>query len=169
MTRRLALLAAGGSLGLLLGALAFQYIGGLYPCKMCIWQRWPHGAAIALGAVFLLAAWRPLLLLGALSALVTAGVGVYHAGVEQRWWEGPSACSGNVNSLGGLSASDLVNPNIAVDTVVACDEIVWQLAGLSMAGWNALISGALALIWLAAWRQGGGPLPRAQASSSASQ
>ncbi|MEO1176688.1 MAG: disulfide bond formation protein B, partial [Pseudomonadota bacterium] len=92
MTRqRFILLAAGGSAALLLGAFAFQHLGGLAPCKMCIWQRYPHLAAIALGA---LAVFLPLpvpITLGALAALTTGGIGVFHVGVEQGWWEGKSA------------------------------------------------------------------------------
>jgi disulfide bond formation protein DsbB len=85
--------AAAGSAALLLAALGFQYIGGLAPCPLCIWQRWPHGVAVALG--LLLLAWpaRGLALLGALAALTTSGIGVYHAGIEAGWWPGPATCT----------------------------------------------------------------------------
>jgi len=150
MTRqRFILLAAGGSAALLLGAFAFQHLGGLAPCKMCIWQRYPHLAAIALGA---LAVFLPLpvpITLGAFAALTTGGIGVFHVGVEQGWWEGPSTCSSG--PIGGLSTDDLMNQIMAAP-LVQCDQIAWSLAGISMAGWNALFSFGLALIWLAALR-----------------
>lgn len=150
--RHLTILAAGGSAALLLGALAFQYIGELAPCKMCIWQRWPHGIALLIGLVFLTAAWRPLLLLGALAALTTAGIGIYHAGVEQGWWQGPDTCTSG--PVGGLSADELLNQIMAAP-LVRCDEIAWSMLGVSMAGWNAIASLILAAFWLAAWRRAG--------------
>ena len=153
MTRRnLMLLAAFGSLALLLGALVFQLLG-YAPCKLCIWQRWPHGVAIGAGALVLLSG--PFLiwgLAGALGALTTAGIGVYHAGVEQGWWEGPSTCTGAGDGLAGMSGADLLSTDVPVD-IVMCDEIAWSLAGISMAGWNAIISFALAVLWIAALRK----------------
>ncbi|QHQ35088.1 disulfide bond formation protein B [Algicella marina] len=150
-SRHLALLATGGSLALLLGALAFQHVGGLAPCKMCIWQRWPHAAAVLLGAVFLLAGWRPALLMAALAALVTAGIGAFHAGVEQGWWEGPTTCTSG--PVGNLSAEELMD-QILTAPLVRCDEIAWSLAGISMAGWNAILSMVLVIVWLMAARRG---------------
>ena len=149
--RNLALLAAGGSLALLAGAFVFQALG-YAPCKMCIWQRWPHGIAIGFGA--LAAAVAPLILWtlgGALAALTTAGIGVYHVGVEQKWWEGPSSCTGGGQGLQGLSGADLLSTE-GVANIVMCDEIAWSLAGISMAGWNAIFSFGLASIWFAAFR-----------------
>lgn len=159
MTRKnLMLLAAAGSLALLLGAFGFQLLG-YAPCKLCIWQRWPHGASIAAGALVL--AMGPLVLLGlvgALGALTTAGIGVYHTGIERGWWEGPSDCTGASDSLAGMSGTDLLSTDVPVD-IVMCDEVAWAFLGLSMASWNALISFGLALIWLAALRtRGGGPV-----------
>lgn len=147
--RRWILLAAAGSAALLLGALAFQYIGGLPPCKMCYWQRYPHFAAVAIGGVALLLPRAVLVLAGALAAATTAAVGVFHAGVEQAWWDGPNTCT--AGSPEGLSPDQLLN-QILEAPVVRCDEIVWSLFGLSMAGWNAVISAALMILWLAAWR-----------------
>lgn len=151
MTRRsLILIAAGGSAALLLGALAFQYVGGLAPCTMCIWQRWPHAAAIALGGVGAVFPAAFVAVAGGMAALTTAGIGVFHVGVEQAWWEGPSTCtSGNVT---GMSTGDLME-QIMTAPLVRCDEIAWSLAGISMAGWNAIASLALAVIWIAAARQ----------------
>ena len=153
MTRRnTMLLAAFGSLALLLGAFAFQALG-YAPCKMCIWQRWPHGLAIGAGAlVFFTAPFLLLGLAGALAALTTAAIGTFHAGVELGWWEGPSSCTGNVNALGGMSGADLLSLDAPVD-IVLCDEVAWAFAGISMAGWNAIISLFLAGIWIAALRK----------------
>ncbi len=144
------ILAAGGSAALLLGAWGFQHIGGLAPCKMCIWQRYPHVAAVVIGALALmLPKLNPLPLIGALAAMITAGIGFFHAGVEQGWWEGPSTCTSG--DIGGLSAEELMNQIMAAP-LVRCDEIPWEMFGLSMAGWNAALSAVLVLLWLAAWR-----------------
>ncbi len=143
--------AAGGSALLLAGALAFQYLGGLAPCALCIWQRWPHLAAVAIGLAALAFGGRALPLLGALAALTTAGLGLFHMGVELHWWEGLASCSGG--SIAGLSAADLLDPTVEVGAVVRCDAIAWQMFGLSMAGWNMIASLLLALIWLAAARR----------------
>ena len=149
LTRNLLiLLAAAGSVAVLLGALGFQYLGDLPPCKLCIYQRWPHVAAvvIALGALATRGPAMPLL--GALAALSTAGIGAYHTGVERGWWEGPSSCSGG-GDLTGLSGADLLSTD-TVEKVVMCDEVSWAFAGLSMASWNAVFSLGLAALWLAA-------------------
>ncbi len=153
MTRRqLMLTAAAGSLTLLLGAFVFQALG-YAPCKLCIWQRWPHGLAVGTGV--LVALTGPLALwgiLGAISALATAGLGLYHAGVELKWWQGPTSCTGGGNALGGLSGDQLLSLDAPVD-IVMCDQVAWALAGVSMAGWNAILSVALAGLWIAALRR----------------
>ena len=153
MTRKnLMLVAAGGSLALLLGAFFFQAIG-YAPCKMCIWQRWPHGVAI--GAGLLVLALGPLALLGivgAPGALTTAGIGVYHTGVERGFWEGPSSCTGAGDTMSGLSGSDLLSVDVPVN-IVMCDEVAWAFLGVSMASWNAIFSFILAAIWIAALRR----------------
>ena len=147
MTRRdLMLAAAGGSFALLAGAFFFQWLG-YAPCKMCLWQRWPHAVAIGLGLVALFFAPRWLAALGALAALATAGIGLYHTGVERGWWEGPTSCTGSGNALGG----DLLSLDIA--PVVMCDEVAWQFLTLSMASWNALFSLGFAALWIAALRR----------------
>ncbi len=151
MTQRtLILLATLGSVALLLGAYGFQHIGGLLPCKMCLWQRWPHAAAVIIGILALLAR-RNLAWLGALAAATTGGIGLYHAGVEWGFWPGPSSCSGGGLDMGGMSGGDLLSTEGPV-SMVMCDEVVWSLMGLSMAGWNAVISFALAALWIAAAR-----------------
>lgn len=149
MRRLLILAAAGGSAALLLGALGFQYLGGLPPCDLCIEQRWPHLAAVVIGALALAVPGRLLPLLGGAAALTTSGLGLYHTGVERGWWEGPSTCtSGPVSNL---SPAQLMEQIMAAP-LIRCDEVAWQFLGLSMASWNALLSLGLALIWLTAAR-----------------
>jgi disulfide bond formation protein DsbB len=144
------IIAAAGSAAMMIGALAFQHIGGMAPCKLCIWQRWPHVTAIAIGALAMLAILPQRLLagLGALAALTTAGVGFYHTGVERGWWEGPASCSSN--GVAGRSAEDLF-AQIMAAPLVRCDEVPWEMLGLSMASWNAVASLCLAGLWLVAW------------------
>ncbi len=152
MTQRsLIALAAFGSLAILLGAFAFQYIGGYPPCAMCLWQRWPHAAAIALGVVGVLFPATFIAWLGALAAAITSGLGVYHTGVEQKWWQGPTSCTGSGDALSGLTGTDLLSLD-GPTGVVMCDEIVWDLFGISMAGYNAIFSALFVLIWIAAAR-----------------
>lgn len=143
-----------GSGGLLLGALGFQYLGGLEPCPMCHYQRWPHIAVVALALIGLIALRdrRAALALFPIAAAlaVTAGIGVYHAGVEYAWWAGPGACSG-----GGAFDPTKVTAGGLKDMIgqappARCDAVPWSLAGISMAGWNALISTALAAYALTA-------------------
>ena len=159
------LLAGAGSAALLAGALAFQYIGGLAPCPLCIWQRWPHVAAIVLAGLGLAASRdrRPVAVLGALAMLTGAGLGIYHTGIERNWWEGPAACSA-ANDIGSMSTEELMS-QIMNAPLVRCDEVAWEMLGLSMASWNALASLALAGVWLMAARRP----RRRQDSSSASQ
>ena len=146
----LILLATLGSVALLGGAFAFQYIGGMAPCQLCLWQRWPHAAAILIGVVALTTGWRGLAWLGVIAALVTAGIGIFHVGVEQKWWEGLASCT--AGSIEGISTADLLDPSKDVAAVVRCDAIAWQMLGISMAGWNAILSLVLAGIWVKAAR-----------------
>ncbi len=140
------LLAAGGSLALLAGAFTFQAFGYL-PCKMCLWQRWPHAAAIVIGVLALLLPGRWLPLLGALAAATTAAIGVYHSGVEQKWWAGPASCT-SAGGLDGLSGGDLLSLDGPV--LILCDKISWQIFGLSMASLNAIFSAVLVVLWIMA-------------------
>ena len=142
------LLAGLGSLALLLGAWGFQAMG-YPPCKMCIWQRWPHGLAAGMGLIGAFAPVWPVAVVGAAAALTTSGIGVFHAGVERGWWEGPSACT--AADISGLSPAELMD-QIMSAPLIRCDEIAWQFAGLSMAGWNALLSAGLAVLWVASLR-----------------
>ena len=154
MTRlQTALLAAAGSFALLAGAYLSQALGWA-PCKMCLWQRWPHAAAILIGvAVVVLGPSTALLLLGALAALTTAGIGAYHSGVELKWWEGPSSCSGAGPGLGGLSAEQLLPGASDAPALVMCDTLTPFFLGLTMANWNMILSAGLALVWVAAFRR----------------
>lgn len=153
MTRtNLALLAAAGSAGLLLGALAFQYIGGLAPCVLCIWQRWPHLAALILAAVFLWRGGSVWAVLAGLAALSSAGIGVFHVGVEQGWWQGLAQCS--VNTLANVSTADLLNTDITVGAPAACDKVAWSMFGISMAGYNVISSTLIAGLWAMVARRG---------------
>lgn len=148
MTRAQAIaLASIGSLALLLGAFAFQHIGGFAPCKMCIWQRYPHAIAVVVGVVALRIRTDWLVFTGAASAFASGAIGVFHAGVEQGWWEGPTTCTSG--PIGGVSAQELLDQILAAP-LVRCNDIAWQLGGISMAGWNAIISFALVGFWLLA-------------------
>jgi len=150
MTRtQLILLAATGSAALLIGAWIFQYFG-YPPCKMCYWQRYPHGVAVVIGVIALLIPLALLPLLGALAAATTGAIGVYHTGVEKDWWEGPTSCSSG--SISNLTPQQLMD-QIMTAPLIRCDEVAWSLFGLSMASWNALISFALVVIWITAFRK----------------
>ena len=151
MTRiRLAVLAALGSAGLLIGALIFEHGFGMPPCALCIWQRWPHLAAVALGGLALLVPAAPVLLAGSAAAATSGGVAVYHTGVERGWFQGPQACSAGFD-FSTLSAEELLDRVLAAP-VVRCDEVPWEMLGLSMASWNAIASFGLAGLWLLALR-----------------
>ena len=144
------LLATLGSAALLSGAFLFQAFG-YPPCAMCLWQRWPHGAAIAIGLIALMLPGRALPALGAIAMAATASIGVFHTGVERDWWEGPASCTGTGQGLGSLSGSDL----LATDgpRLIMCDVVSWELFGLSMASWNALLSLGLLALWISALRR----------------
>lgn len=149
--RNLIVLAAAGSTAMLLAAFAFQYIGGLAPCAMCLWQRWPHAIAIAAGALGAVLPVAAVAALGGLAMLGNAGIALYHTGVERDWWEGPTSCSGGGGDMGSMDVADLLNPEVG-GGIVMCDEVAWSMLGLSMASWNGLACLVLAAIWFAAAR-----------------
>ncbi len=132
---------------LLAGAWGSQLIGGLYPCEMCHWQRWPHYAAVAVALIaFALRPARWPVVLAALLIILSGAIGVFHAGVEYGWWEGVTQCS--TMSAGG-SAEDILK-QIMATPLVRCDVAQWTFAGISLAGYNALVSigfGGL-ILWL---------------------
>jgi len=139
-------------LGLLGGAMGSQYLGGLHPCEMCYWQRWPHAVAILLAglAFTALAASsrsRLLTLLAAAAIAVSGAIGVYHAGVELGVFEGFTTCTSTAR---GATTEELLKQIMQVP-LVRCDEVQWAFLGISMAGWNAILSlgGAAAITWLA--------------------
>jgi len=129
---------------LLGGAYLFQYGIGLYPCEMCWWQRYPHFAALAFALIgFALPPRRLWIALAALAILASGLIGAFHAGVEYGWWEGVTACS-TVNLGGGDPLEAIMNA-----PVVRCDQAPWTLAGISLAGFNFILSTATALAMLA--------------------
>jgi len=114
---------------------------------MCLWQRWPHALAALIGAALFVLPNRALVWLGAASALVTGGIGAFHSGVEQKWWDGPASCTGE--GLTGLSGGSLLDPT-AASSIAMCDDISWVFLGLSMPTWNAIVSLVLAALWIKA-------------------
>jgi disulfide bond formation protein DsbB len=138
----------------ILGAYYFQYVLGLAPCPLCLDERIPYYVAIPLAALMAVGtrghARRGLLMAGLLVVglvmLASAGLGAYHAGVEWQFWPGPADCSGPIQSFG--RASDLLRQLNSVH-VVRCDDAAWRFFGVSLAGYNALIS--LVLVAIAAW------------------
>jgi disulfide bond formation protein DsbB len=148
--RRLPSLVLIASLASLAVAFASQYWGGLQPCVLCIYQRYPYGVAAALGIVGILVAgrrgWlRAVMLLAALAFFVDAGIAAYHVGVEQHWWQGTAACGSTLDL--NLSPEEL-KKQLLNQPVVRCDEVPWSLFGISMAGYNFLYAMALGLMTL---------------------
>ena len=137
--QRLGLIIAGGISTTLLGsALLFQYVGGLAPCSLCIWQRWPHLAVIVLAFIGLRGIMpRGMLWLTVIAGSISVSLGSYHAGIEYGFWAGPSGCSANLLPDGDIKA---LTQQLLITPLIRCDEVQWSLFGLSMAGWNALIS-----------------------------
>jgi disulfide bond formation protein DsbB len=146
----------------ILGAWIFQYGFGLRPCPLCLEERYPYYFAIPLAILILVGdsagASRKVLLAAlaaiALGMLWNAGLGAYHAGVEWKWWAGPQDCSGPIDRFG--PAGDMLKELQSV-SVIRCDEAAWRFLGISLAGYNVLISLVLAAIaawgFVAGWRQ----------------
>ena len=138
------LLAFAVPAALLGGAYLSQYAFGLYPCEMCWWQRYAHFAALALAALALVRpGQRVLVWLAALAILVGGLLGAYHAGVEYGWWQGFTACTSEV-VIGDDPLSDILNA-----PMIRCDQVQWSLLGISLAGFNFLISVPAALLIMA--------------------
>jgi len=149
------LFAIAASVAALSGALTSQYLGGLQPCVLCLYQRWPYVAAIALGLVALSVRRRrkifPLVLaLTALALFVTAAIAAFHVGVEQQWWTGTDACGGGPAL--GLSFEAFKEQLLAAPRS-RCDRVAWSLFGVSMAGYNFFYATACGLIMVQAARQ----------------
>ncbi len=135
----------------LLGAWYFQYVLKLAPCPLCLEQRLPYHIVIPLSLLMVIAAIvrapRALLTVGFVAIMVamlgSAALGAYHAGVEWRWWPGPTECSGPISDF---TAKGPLLDQLRSIHVVRCDEAAWRFLGLSLAGYNVLISLALAAI-----------------------
>lgn len=135
------------SIAALGSAFAFQYLGGLAPCVLCIYQRYPYGVTIALSLTALALARRPegagmarvVIYLCAAVFAVGAAIAVFHVGVEQHWWQGTPECG----ATGGGTLEQL-EESLRHGPVVRCDRPAWSLAGISMAGYNAIVSLLLA-------------------------
>ncbi|MGQ0740790.1 MAG: disulfide bond formation protein B [Alphaproteobacteria bacterium] len=146
-----AALVTGGAAALLLaGALLFQYAGGYPPCEICHWQRWPHiaaavfglgGAALLSRRILPVSAGRIIAGVAILLLALSGALGVYHAGIEWDWWQGPAACT-NAGFTPGAAM------DFAPIPVAACDEAPWRLFGLSLAGYNTIFSFAAAALGL---------------------
>jgi disulfide bond formation protein DsbB len=143
LARALALLVPAVALAAAFGS---QYLGGLVPCTMCWWQRYAHMAALALALLAFLVRGRPLVWLAALAIAVSGGIGFYHAGVELHYFKGFTECTSTVT---GGSADEFLKAIMAAP-LVRCDDIQWSFLGISMAGWNAILSlgSALLILWL---------------------
>lgn len=135
---------------LLAGALGSQYLGGLHPCEMCHWQRWGHYAAFVFGLLSFALRGQPdkgrsFVWLAAVGILSSGMIGLYHAGVELDIFEGLTQCTSTVSG----SAADILK-DIMAAPLVRCDEVQFSFLGVSMAGWNAIVSigSALAILWL---------------------
>ncbi|NBC37933.1 disulfide bond formation protein B [Novosphingobium sp. FSY-8] len=145
LARAVALIVPAALLG---GAVAFEKFGGLTACEMCWWQRYGHIAAIGFAVLAFLApngaARRALVALAGLGLAASALIGAYHAGVEYQWWKGFTACTSEVNFAGQ-------NPLDAIMSapILRCDVVQWKLFGISLAGYNFLISGVAAALVLA--------------------
>ena len=145
---RLSLLLGAVSAALIAGALWFQYVLHIAPCEMCHWQRWPHisAAVVGLGGGLMIASgslsarWAPLVAGLTVLLIATSGaLAFYHAGVEWKLWAGPAACTGERAVFTGLEG-------LNNEHVVRCDEAAWRLFGISLAGYNAIVS-----LIVAAW------------------
>ena len=166
-TAAVAIAAIG--LAAILGAYFFQYVIGLPPCPLCLEQRIAYYVSIPLAAMVVLGvsvgSSRNVLMLAlfaiAAAMLWNAGLGVYHSGVEWRWWPGPQDCSGAVPNFSSGNLIDQINRT----RVVRCDEAAWRFLGLSLAGYNVLVSLSIAAI--AIWGAFG--VKDDQGSSSVSQ
>ena len=144
----------------ILGALAFEHVGGYLPCALCLMQRTPYYVGVPLAALVLLAAWRRApgavlaILFAAFAALMlySGGLAAYHSGVEWGFWEGPAACAGSSEPA---SVEDLFT-QLETTHAPSCTEATWRLLGLSFAGWNVLVSALLTVLGLygalLAWR-----------------
>lgn len=145
---RARLLALVTPTALLAGAYVSEYGFGLYPCEMCWWQRYAHFAALVPAMLAFLVPTGALRVwmvrLAGLAILISGVIGAFHAGVEYGWWEGLTSCSAAMELKEGQSALDA----IMNAPTVRCDEVQFRFLGISMAGWNFLISGLAGMLVL---------------------
>ncbi len=151
------------------GAWFTEYVLGYIPCKLCLLQRWPYYFGVPLaafawviaGPMRMRLAARPAFAMLAAIFMISVALGVHHAGVEWGWWLGPADCGGKI-SLGPANVNDLLTA-VSNTRIVSCIEAPFRILGLSLAGWNSLISFVLATIAIRGWRG------NAYVSSSVSQ
>lgn len=152
---------AGLAIALLVGAYAFEYLVGLKPCPLCLEQRGPWFALIPIGGAIYGAGFakapRSLVMALYAAALVVAlwgaYLGGYHAGVEYKWWLGPQSCTG-----GGLPTDGPLLEGLSSSEIVRCDEVPWEIFGISLAGFNflfSLVAAGLAALGLRTALKGG--------------
>ncbi len=137
---------------LLGGAYGSQFLGGLFPCEMCWWQRYPHFAAVAIALLAFMVSnpgYRKALVALAALAIATSGViAGYHAGVEYGWWEGLTKCTSSVSGTGDDLLKSIMNAPL-----IRCDVAPWSLFGISLAGYNFLLSlGGAGVILASIWK-----------------
>ena len=135
------------------GALLFQYVGGLAPCELCLLERWPYYIGVPVTVLALWAGGRPALAVGLVAIVLllylgSSGLALYHVGVEQHWWQGPTACTAS----SAAKTLEELRAQLMAQQPVLCDQPQWSLFGISLAGWNFLASVVLALLSLAALR-----------------
>jgi len=148
----LALLLTVAMAAVILSALGFQYVGGYIPCALCLLQRWPYYVGVPIAALAVVSSalglppmvTRTLFALAAVAMLIGAGLGVYHAGVEWKFWEGPASCSTSVNAV-TQNAGNLLD-DLNTQHGPSCTDATLRVLGLSFAGWNVLCSLVLAAI-----------------------
>src|SRR5258708_26365489 len=133
------------------GALLFQHIGGLAPCELCLYQRWPYYAAILASTIALLSgadrALEAVIALCALLFVASTALAFYHVGVEQHWFAGPTACTGGAS---GANSIEALKAQLLARQPVSCDEPAWRLFGVSLAAWNLVASALIAVFCVAA-------------------
>ncbi len=145
--QRSAALVALGGMAALGTAYVFQYGYGYVPCALCLWQRWPYYIGIPLALILAVTgkSLPPSVLKAGLAILallfvVNAGIGIYHSGIEWKFWPGPATCSAGA---AGPASGNLLD-DLKATRIVPCDAASWRFLGLSFAGWNVVVSAALA-------------------------
>lgn len=166
MDRIAPLIVLTASMALLGTAYGFEYIGGLAPCDLCYYQRYPYMATIVIGLIgtWVVVASRgsrnsrsfiaALMFVAMLLFLTDAAVAGYHTGIELTWWPGPDSCTSP-----SLSFNSFEEFRDQVSSLIAprCDEVPWEMLSISMAGWNGVAALGMAIFSFAAWRRAARP------------